>query len=62
MVDIGTAFLRLAAGSFRRKFAPRGRELDRIQTWGMASGLHSRDKEPGYVVPVIERWLEQSLA
>lgn len=36
MIDLDTAFQRLAASPFRRKFRLRGRELAYLQTWGLA--------------------------
>ena len=35
MIDIDTAFRRLAASAFRRRFHLRGRELAYLQTWGL---------------------------
>jgi len=38
-VDIESAFRRIAASPFRRKFHLQGRELAYLQTWGMAHVL-----------------------
>ncbi|MBV9494373.1 MAG: DUF4186 domain-containing protein [Acidobacteria bacterium] len=35
MIDLDTAFQRLASSAFRRKFRLRGRELAYLQTWGL---------------------------
>jgi hypothetical protein len=35
VIDIDSAFQRLAASAFRRKFRLRGRELAYLQTWGV---------------------------
>ena len=35
MIDIDSAFRRLATSAFRRKFRLRGRELAYLQTWGV---------------------------